>query len=370
MATSNVQIWYLIGTLSVGGAERTLVDLANNLNRDRFDVTIWTIDEPGPLAEDVADHVALRSLNAANKVDFRVPVQFARVLRAESPDILQSFLFWDNTLGTITGLVSQQTTVITGVRAVPNEPSRFRSLVRRGTVRLADHTVSNSDAGVKFITQYGADSGTVSVVRNGRDLTAYRDGTAGPELYESIGISADVPIVGTVGRLIERKGHYDLLEAWPTVRQEHPDSQLLLVGDGPERDALEARATQLGIADSVHFLGTRNDVPTLLDAMDIFAFPSHFEGLPGALLEAMAAGLPIVATPVDGNSELVTDGESGVFVPVRSPSALARALSELLSDDSGAHLLGEKAQQIAHSEYTLDRMVKEFESLYTDIEST
>lgn len=366
MDSSQTDIWYLIGSLEVGGAERTLVDLVNNLEPDQFDVTIWTIAEPGPFASDVKDHVRVRSLEATSKADVRTPVRFVRALRRERPDILQSFLFYDNTLATIAGQFSSDTTVITGVRAVPNEPSTGRTLVRRVTCRLADHIVSNSEAGVDFIVDHGADRDDVSVVHNGRDLEAYRNGEATPELRESLGIPAGAPVVGTVGRLIERKGHYDLLEAWPMVLEEHPEAELLIVGDGPEREGLEEQARELGVWDSVQLPGTRDDVPALLDLMDVFAFPSHFEGLPGALLEAMAAGLPVVATPVDGNAELIDDEESGLFVPVGDPNALAREVRRICSHPQLGESLGDEAAHVAATEFSLDQMVKAFTTLYHD----
>lgn len=364
MATPRTRIWYLIGTLSVGGAERTLVDLANGLDRDTFEATVWTIDDLGPLATELKDHVTVRSLQATSKADVAAPLRFVAALRRERPDILQSFLFYDNTLATLAGLFSTETTVITGVRAVPNEPNRFRSLVRRVTLRLADHIVSNSKAGAEFIVDHGADPDRVSVVHNGRDLEAYQNGTACPELRESLGIPPEASVVGTVGRLIERKGHYDLLEAWPLVLAEHSGAQLMIVGDGPEREGLETRARELGIWNSVHLPGTRDDVPAVLDLMDVFVFPSHFEGLPGALLEAMAAGLPIVATPVDGNRELLDNEESGLFVPVQDSEALASEICRLLPQKPLATSIGNEAAHVAATNFSLDKMVEEFIDVY------
>ncbi len=367
MNSSRTQLWYLIGTLSVGGAERTLVDLANGLNTNQFDVTIWTILEPGPLAANVGDHVTVRSLEATGKVDVSAPLRFVAALRRDRPDILQSFLFYDNTLAALASVFGRDTTVITGVRAVPNDPSRIRTLVRYVTPRLVDHVVSNSEAGAKFIVDHGADPDCVSVVHNGRNLGAYRKGTATPELRDELEIPSAAPVVGTVGRLLKRKGHYDLLEAWPLVLDEHPDAHLLIVGDGPERDGLETRARELGVWDSVHLPGTRDDVPALLDLMDVFAFPSHFEGLPGALLEAMAAGLPIVATPVDGNSELVTDGESGLYVSVSDSGSLATTIQTLLGDREFARELSEEASNVAQTEFSLKKMISNFEAIYHGI---
>ena len=247
---------------------------------------------------------------------------------------------------------------------MPNEPSIFRKYVRHITCRLADHVVSNSESGAEFILDYGVSPEQVSVIRNGRDIDEYRSGQSTPELRQSLGIPTDVPVVGTVGRLIERKGHYDLLEAWPVILDEHPEAHLLIVGEGPERDGLEHMARERRIADSVHLPGTQDNIPDLLDMMDVFVFPSHFEGLPGALLEAMAAGLPIVATPVDGNFELFEDEESGLFVPVRDPDTLASTTCRLLFDESFASSIGNEAARVATTEFSLSRMTKDFTTLY------
>ena len=369
MEGTHIRIWYLIGTLSVGGTERTLVDLANGLDEDVFDVTIWTIAEPGPLADDVSDHVSLRSLDAAGKFDVMAPLRFVSELRDASPDILQSFLYYDNTLATLAGVFGGETTVVTGVRAAPTDPNRSRGIVRRGTVRLADHIVSNSEAGVEFVSGYGANRGRISVVRNGRDLKAYRNGNATAELRRSLEIPErkDLTVVGTVGRLIERKGHYDLLDAWPSILSEHPGSHLLIVGDGPEHEGLETKARSLGIAETVHLPGTRDDIPEVLDLLDVFAFPSRFEGLPGALLEAMAAGLPVVATAVDGNTELVEHERSGLLVPARDSGSLAGAICRLLSEPQFADSLGTEASRTVDAGFSLDRMVDDFTSLYVEI---
>jgi len=356
------QVWYLIGTLAVGGTERTLVDLVNGLDRDRFAPTVWTIADPGPLADDIAADVPVRSLGAASKVDPRPALRLARALRRERPAVLQSFLYFDNVLARLVGQVNPGTTVVTGVREVPESLPPHRALIDRATLGLSDHIVSNSEAGAEWIIDRGVDSDRVSVVRNGRNVEAY-DVPEPEGLRAELGLG-DGPIVGTVGRLVERKGHHDLLDAWPAVLEAHPDAELVLVGDGPERDALEAHASRLGIRESVHLLGRRDDVPELLALFDLFAFPSHYEGLPGALLEAMCAGLPIVTTPVDGCAELVADGEHGVHVPPRDPAALGAAIADLLGAEERAATLGQTAARRARDEFSTEAMVEDFEYLY------
>lgn len=366
MSNDRITVWYLIGTLSVGGTEQTLVDLADNLDKDRFEVTVWTLADPGPLASELSTHVELKSLNAKSKMDVRAPLRFVRALRRDRPDIVQSFLFYDNVFARLTGIISPNTTIITGVRSVPNDPSIIRSIVDRATIPLSDRIVSNSEAGAEFIVDRGADPDQVEVVYNGRDQSEYSTATTSPDLRSQLNIPSEAPVVGTVGRLIERKGHYDLLEAWPAVIEEHSSAYLLIVGDGPEREALLDRVKDHGVANSVYLLGYRDDVPELLDLMDVFVFPSHFEGSPGALLEAMAAGLPIVTTPVDGNSELVKHGKTGLYAPTEAPIALAEQINRLLSDSEHASKLGDRAATVATEQFTLEEMVSNFESLYVE----
>lgn len=360
----SVEIWYLIGTLAVGGAERTLVDLANAVDGDRYDVTIWTLADAGPLAAEVDESVRVRSLDADGKHDIAAIAKFVRALRRQEPNLLQSFLFFDNTVACLAGACCPETTVIAGVREVPNEISAFRRLTERLTFPLADHIVSNSTAGRDYMVNRGIGPDDVSVIRNGRNLKAYENARIDESKRAELDLPVDAPTVGTVGRLVERKGHHELIECWPSVLDSHPDAKLVIVGDGPEKGALEERAERNSVRDSVRFLGTRDDVPELLDAMDVFTFPSHYEGLPGALLEAMAAELPIVATPVDGNAELLREDVDCKFVPPKSLDDLGESIRLLLDDEDLADELAANASERAHRNFTLDAMVSDFEDLY------
>ena len=372
-------VWLFITALVVGGAEQTLVDLANNMDTDRYDVTVWTIFEVNPLADELRPGVEVRSLTDAARVEngyvvaasnplayLTATLRFCYAAAVERPDIIQSFLLFDNLLARGAGLVCPAT-VITGVRAVPNDRGLARTLLDRFTIPLSDLVVSNSEAGVSYAVELGADPDRVTVVPNGRDVERFR--TASPDAIRSeLDIGTDELVVGTVGRLLERKGQFELLTAWADVQGRTPNARLLLVGDGEERDALASHAAELGCEDSVEFLGRRRDVPELLAAMDVFAFPSHFEGLPGAVIEAMAAGCPIVATPVDGTTDLLDDYRTGLFVPVESPAPLGWAITRLLESPELRAGLGESARAEATTEYTIDAMVGRFESLYAATE--
>lgn len=367
MKCSKIKIWFVIGMLPVGGAERTLVDLANNLDKEEFEVTVWTIKDEGELIKELSENVEYRTLDASGKWDIRAPIKFIYKLQLERPDIVNSLLFFDNLLVRIAGLLVKEPLIITGVRAVPNDKSLYRSFLDKTTQSWSDIIISNSEAGAKYVISRGASPEKVQVIRNGRDMNQYSNGYASDALYDSLSLDSTIPIVGTVGRLIERKGHYDLLDAWPSVLESHPKVQLLLVGDGPEQEGLEDRAQKLGCRDSVVFAGQRDDVSDLLDAMDVFVFPSHYEGLPGALIEAMAAGLPIVCTPVDGNAELIQGGESGIYVSPESPTELESAICNLLEDSTERERLAANARKRVEQNFSISAMVNEFESLYQKI---
>jgi len=368
-------LWYFIGALVIGGAERTLIDLANDIDHDEYDVTIWTIFSTNPLESELDSAVTVRCLTDAGQFEngtiagvetplayFLAPLRFWIAARREDPDLIQSFLFYGNVIARIAGLTCSAK-VITGVRSVPDSEPLLRRLIDRATLPLSDAIVSNSTAGREFVVERGASRDDVAVVYNGRNVDTYRSASPAA-LREELAIPADATVVGTVGRLLERKGHFDLLEAWVTIAQEVPDAHLVFVGDGPARQDLDGCVEELDCSDSVHFLGTRNDVPSLLNAMDIFVFPSHFEGLPGAVIEAMAAGLPIVATPVDGNSDLIENYRSGLFVDVRSPQQLAWATIRLANHSDFAAALGATATARAADQFTVSAMVDGFESVY------
>jgi glycosyltransferase involved in cell wall biosynthesis len=373
-------LWYFIGALAVGGAERTLVDLVNNVDRDRYDVTVWTMFDDNRLAPDVDPAVPIRTLGmknardsdtfvggATNPLDYvRVPLRFVRAVRRERPDVVQSFLFLDNTVARIAGLVSPETVVVTGARGLQNRTNPFVKAVDRLLIPLSDYIVSNSTSGAETYVERGADPDRVDVVHNGRNLDAFVEAEPAP-LREEFDVPAGAPLVGMVSRLVPKKGQVDLVDAWPRVRASHPDAHLVLVGDGAEREALAAQAASLGVADSVHFAGNRDDVPEVLAALDVFVFTSYSEGLSGALLEAMAAGKPIVATGIVENRELVTDGETATLVPTHAPDAVARAVVDLLDDPTRAAALGRAAQRDAVDRFSLERMVGNFEAFYESI---
>lgn len=182
-------------------------------------------------------------------------------------------------------------------------------------------------------------------------------------LRSELAIAADEPILLSVGRLRHQKGHEVLLRAMPEVLKEFPRAQLLIAGDGVLRQELEAQAAALNVYANVKFLGMRKDVPILLSLADVFVFPSRFEGMPNAVLEAMSMGRPVIATSVQGVDELIQDEVNGLLVPMEDSAALSQAILCLLSDPAKRQQLGNAARARIESEYTVERMCRQYEQL-------
>ena len=213
--------------------------------------------------------------------------------------------------------------------------------------------------------RYPADK--VVVVPNGRDLSALVPGRERESARKELGLDYHTPIVGVVGRLEDQKGHRYLLDVWPAVTRDFPDARLLVVGDGSRRATLEAQVGALAIAPSVIFTGFRADVARMLDAIDVLALPSLYEGMPLTAIEAAAMARPVVATAVDGTPEVVEHGVTGFLVPPANPPALGGALVTLLADAERARQMGAAGRRRTLERFDLGRQVEATAAVYRSV---
>ncbi|MCB0186830.1 MAG: glycosyltransferase, partial [Caldilineaceae bacterium] len=205
------------------------------------------------------------------------------------------------------------------------------------------------------------------VIRSGIELGRFgHPQVPRSETRAAWGIPNDVPVVGTVTRLSPQKAPLDFVRAAALIAQRHPQTWFMMVGDGPLRGEVEALAAELGIADHLVLTGLRRDVPELMAAFDFFALSSLWEGLPRVLPQAMATGLPIVATACDGSAEAITDGENGFLVPPGEPAQLAERLCQLLADPALAEQMGVTGQERV-GEFSDERMVAQIAALYREL---
>lgn len=246
--------------------------------------------------------------------------------------------------------------------------SRKRRLICRLLGRVTTLSLAVS-CGVRdyLVAQCALDPSKVRVVANGVDLARIRDHRPRPEVRRELGLPQETKVVGLVARLDHwGKGHKEFFTALAGLKERYP-LQALIIGGGRREDEVRRLAADLGLKGVANFLGQRRDIPDLLSALDIFVLPSHQEGVSLALLEAMAAGLPVIATAVGGLPEVVRHEESGLLIPPRDPEALARALERLLSEPDLAGRLGAQARRDVEAHYSLERLGREINEIYGEL---
>jgi glycosyltransferase involved in cell wall biosynthesis len=240
-------------------------------------------------------------------------------------------------------------------------------LAERVLHRSVTAMLGNSRSVVRQLCEEEAvPSARVGLIYNGVDVSRFCVPESRPTVRSALGLSAETVVLSMVGNLIPYKGHQDLLEALalasPALLQ---DWRLLVIGrDDGIGQQLQAQAAALGLDDKIVFLGPRADVPELLQASDVGLLCSHQEGFSNAILEGMAAGLPMVVTDVGGNAEAVLDGETGIVVPPRDPGALAQAITRLVNDSAARQTLGSAARERAIAQFSIEQCVSRYDEFY------
>ena len=246
-------------------------------------------------------------------------------------------------------------------------PTAARATTRWLYARAASHVVTTGEAlRVRLAQEQRLSLSHLSSVPTGIDLQAFmpRDARAA---RRDCGLE-QAPTVGILATLRDWKGHAYLLDAWRRLQATHAQWRLLVIGDGPQRAALEARVDAEGLRASVRFVGNRDDVPRWLPALDIKALPSFGdEGVPQSILQAMACGLPVVSTPIGAIAEAVQDEVTGVLVPPRDADALAAALARLMDDAALRRRMGDAGRAMALERFGLDRMLDGMERVFRDV---
>jgi glycosyltransferase involved in cell wall biosynthesis len=352
------RVCLLIGDLARGGAETQLVELALGLKGRRYSVEIVLLKERNDFAPELAKAgVGVTALHRT-RWDVAVLWRLYRHLRNTRPDVLHSFLPVANLAGVVAGRAARVPRVLVSIRCSYEATlGPVWRRVARWSHRRADRVIVNSEAALREEIEAGFPPERLDYVPNGIRLA--RSPTPS---RAALDLPAG-PLVLSVGQLEAIKGHRDLIDAWATVRAAVPDAILLLVGAGSLRAELEESTRRQGVASSVLFLGFRKPRP-FFAACALLVQPSVSEGMPNAVLEAMAARRPVVATRVGGIPEVVSEGETGVLVPPADPPALARAIVGLLADPKRRTVMGEAAWHRVRDRFQAERMVTLTEGAY------
>lgn len=361
-----IRLAFCITELDPGGAERALVELVTRLDRRIVEPRVFCLAEAGPLADDLARaEIPVECLGVRRKWDLAVIARLARRFRRFRPDLLQTYLFHANIAGRLAGRLAGVPRIVSGIR-VAEHRRRWYLHLDRWTAGLVDRHICVSRGVADFsVKRGGLKPDTITVIPNGVDVGRYADAAAAD--LTPWGIPPGSRTILAVGRLDPQKAPFVLLEAAVGLLRDFDDLHVLYVGDGPLAGELQARIAESGWQERIHLAGRRTDVPKLMRAADCLAQPSLWEGMSNAVLEAMAAGLPVVASRVEGNDELLDDRQTGLLVEPGSATALQSALATLLADPQQAALLGQAAQKKVERDFTWDAAVASYEELYTEL---
>lgn len=361
-----LRLLHVLNTLDTGGAEHVVLNLATRLDPARYALHVCSFSGEGQLADRFRRLGAtVHALRRRPGIDGGLVGYLAGLIRREHIQLIHTH----NVAPWLYGALAARWT---RTRLCHTEHSnvfphqRLLQAAERWLARWTEVLISDSEKVTRQLIAQGIPADRITTVPNGIDTARFAAPVDRAEVRRRLGLDPGAPVVGTVGRLAAIKDQVTLLEAFALVWSAYPEAWLLLVGEGPMRPELEARAMILGIAGRVQFLGDRSDVPELLGAMDVFALSSVSEGLPLTVLEAMAAGLPVVSTRVGGVPEAVVDGETGLLTPPKDPRALADALIGLLADPMERRRLGAAGRTRARERFDLGRMVDAYEAAYCD----
>lgn len=368
-------ILFPVNELRIGGAEQQLLELVRGLDRRRFLPIVAPLLPDGPLASEFRAVPGLEviDLHRRGKYDFAPLRHVAAVLRIRRVDIVQPFLSPATLFGLLPALlVGTPVKVVTercGVRRNRHVGYKLYRTVEDALTRCADAVVANSAAGRDLLVRRGIPPTRIHVIFNGISLERLRvDPACVAAVRARLGVPPSGHVVGILASLTPPKGHATFLRAAAICTSLRPDLRWAIVGDGPLRAELGALATRFGLAERVAFFGYQRRVADYLAACDLLVSSSHDnEGCSNSILEAMALGVPVVATDVGGNRELVQDRLTGYLVPARDDLALAGAIEHALDGVAERRAIAERARRMVDTRFGLARMVDEYQALYAEL---
>lgn len=373
-------IIYMIDGLGMGGAERLMIPILRNLDRNYFEprVCVFQVRDGNPVADDLRSlGVPVDLFNVDYLRDITALPRLIKYLKKHRADLVHTQLEFANTLGNIAAKLLRLPSVCT-IHTLPSQDMSVKSKahqdVEMAVLRFfCDQVISVSEEARQYHLSFSkATPQSVSTIYNGIELAHFADIDRARErqiLLDQFQVPNDAKAITTVAVLREPKGIQFMIQAMPAILEVHPDTYYFIAGDGAHKDALVEEVEKMGVGQRVIFAGMRKDVPQILSACDLFVLPTLTEALPTVLAEAMAAGLPIVASAVGGVPEMVSDGENGILVSPANPAELSSACIGLLSDAEKCAALAENGLRIVHEKFNIQTQVEKLKNLYLDFMS-
>jgi glycosyltransferase involved in cell wall biosynthesis len=362
-----LRVLQVIPTLVRGGAEKQLAMLSAGLPRDRFDVHVAVLTHTGPLEESLRSAgIPVTVIGKRWKLDPIAYLKLQRHIKSLQPDIVHTWLFAANAYGRQAAIAARVPHIVAGERCVDPWKGQGQLAIDRMLTTRTDRIAVNSSGIVEFYVGKGLPREKFVVIPNGipsaAAVTLSRE-----EVLNELNLPSDSRLIAAVGRLWPQKGLKDLIWACDLLKCIRNDVHLLIIGEGPQRWRLERFRDHVQIGDRVHFLGERSDVPQLLPHCECLWLGSSYEGQSNAIMEAMNAGLPVVATDIPGNRDLVIPGETGFLVDVGDRAAFAQKTQMLLTDPARARQMGQAGLSRVHDHFSVEQMINRHVALYEQL---
>jgi glycosyltransferase involved in cell wall biosynthesis len=361
------RIGLIIPTLDRGGAEKQLVLLAKGLDRSRFEPHVILLTRDGPYRQELEEAgVPVTLIGKRFKLDIGSFFRLVRFLKDQKFDLVHTWIFAANSYGRLAAQRAKIPHIVAGERCVDEWKRWWHFAIDRYLARRTDKIVTNSSGVVEFGAAHGLQRSLFEVIPNAVP-PLNTDETARAEIRRQLGLPSDAVLIGVVGRLWPQKGLKDLLWGMELIRVVRDDAHLVIVGDGPERQRLEYYRDQIGLGHRVRFVGHQDRATRWIQAFDLLWNGSHYEGQSNAILEAMQSGVPVLATDIAGNRDLIVPGETGFLYRRGDLATLARRTQQILNNKDLYIRLSASSRQRVAEKFSLRAMIEAHERLYSSL---
>lgn len=361
-----IRVMYVIWSLGLGGAEQVVIRLATGLDRRRFTPIICCLNDVGAFAHQAQRRgIEVIALSKQRRYDLLMLWKLARLMRQRRVAIVHTHLWGANCWGRLAAWMAGVPVIIAHEHGMQPWRGRLHFFIDRLLMRLTDRVLFASEqVRQDYVARVCSHADRCQVIPNG--VASVTEMANRHAMRQRLGWSEQDRIILSVGRLAPEKGYRDLLDAFATVLRCVPEARLVIIGDGAQRQELAVLHNRCGLNGHVKFLGRLDEVGPWFAVADLYVQPSHREGLPLAMLEAMAAGLPVVVTRVGDAAHVVETGGGGIVVPPQDPARLAQALAQLLQDPQRRSRLAIAAQATVQQLYSIEQMLDRVQGVYKE----
>ncbi|WP_297213917.1 glycosyltransferase [Thermodesulfovibrio sp.] len=355
----------------MGGVENQLLMVLRNYNREKFKPFVCSLSDKGEIGKEIESlGIKVFTLNKLGHTFNRAIIRdICKIIKNNEIKIVRTHQYHANFYGRIAAKISKVPCIVASIHNVYTRDKKFhRRFINRLLAKITDKIIAVSEEVKKDILKYDKiPEDKIKVIYNGIDPDIFSNNFDKDTIKKSLGIDLKAPVIGTVGRLTMQKGQIYLLEAIAKIKGRFPYIKVLIVGDGPLMEEFKKYVKSTGISENVIFTGSRRDVPALLSIMDIFVFPSLWEGLPNALIESMAAGKAIIASDLKPIREILNSEGECILVQPKNSMAIAESIELLLKDKNLRDNIGRNVQNKAFSCFNIKTTVKIYGELFEKI---